>query len=36
VLTPPSMVAAIAAGYRPMVHPSALAGATDGLRAHPR
>jgi hypothetical protein len=36
VLTPPSMVAAIAVGYRPMVHPTALAGATDGLRAHPR
>jgi hypothetical protein len=26
VLTPPSIVAAIAAGYRPLVHPSALAG----------
>jgi hypothetical protein len=26
VLTPPSIVAAIAAGYRPMVHPTALAG----------
>jgi hypothetical protein len=36
VLTPPSVVDAIAAGYRPMVHPSALAGATDRLRAHPR
>ena len=24
VLTPPSTVAAIAAGYRPLVHPSAL------------
>jgi hypothetical protein len=29
VLTPPSTVAAIAAGYRPLVHPTALAG--DGL-----
>src|SRR5262249_27881743 len=27
VLTPPSIVAAIAAGYRPLVHPSGLAGA---------
>ena len=26
VLTPPSIVAAIAAGYRPLVHPSALTG----------
>jgi hypothetical protein len=26
VLTPPSTVAAITAGYRPLVHPSALAG----------
>src|SRR5262249_12814346 len=26
VLTPPSIVAAIAAGYRPLVHPSGLAG----------
>ena len=26
VLTPPSIVAAITAGYRPLVHPSALAG----------
>jgi hypothetical protein len=26
VLTPPSIVGAIAAGYRPLVHPSALAG----------
>jgi hypothetical protein len=24
VLTPPSTVAAVAAGYRPMLHPSAL------------
>jgi hypothetical protein len=32
VLTPPSIVAAITAGYRPLVHPSALAGsAPDGL-----
>jgi hypothetical protein len=28
VLTPPAIVAAIAAGYRPLVHPSALAGAS--------
>jgi hypothetical protein len=35
VLTPPSIVAAIAAGYRPMVHPSALAGAGAGLRRQP-
>jgi len=26
VLTPPSTVAAIAAGYRPLVHPTALTG----------
>jgi hypothetical protein len=32
VLTPPSIVAAIVAGYRPLVHPSALAGsASAGL-----
>jgi hypothetical protein len=37
VLTPPSTIAAIAAGYRPMVHPAALAGgrAPAGLRGHP-
>ncbi len=37
VLTPPSIVAAIEAGYRPMVHPSALAGAAEapGLRCQP-
>jgi hypothetical protein len=37
VLTPPSIVAAIEAGYRPMVHPSALAGpgAPAGLRRQP-
>jgi hypothetical protein len=39
VLTPPSIVAAIAAGYRPMVHPSALDGAgavrPAGLRPQP-
>jgi hypothetical protein len=36
VLTPPSMVAALAAGYRPLVHPSALAGATrTGWREQP-
>ena len=39
VLTPPSIVAAIAAGYRPLVHPSALAGgrpaAPPRVRAHP-
>ena len=37
VLTPPSTVAAIAAGYRPLVHPTALAPAGEappGLRAH--
>jgi hypothetical protein len=32
VLTPPSIVAAIGAGYRPMVHPSALAGTRAQLR----
>jgi hypothetical protein len=30
VLTPPSIVAAITAGYRPLVHPSALAGPVPG------
>jgi hypothetical protein len=36
VLTPPSITAAIAAGYRPLVHPTALAGGTPaGVRAHP-
>jgi hypothetical protein len=37
VLTPPSIVAAIEAGYRPMVHASALAGhaAAVGLRSQP-
>jgi hypothetical protein len=35
VLTPPSIVAAIASGYRPMVHESALAGPVTGLRPHP-
>ena len=30
VLTPPSIVAAITAGYRPLVHPSALAGCAPG------
>jgi hypothetical protein len=37
VLTPPSTVAAIAAGYRPLVHPAALAPdgeAPPGVRAH--
>ncbi|HEY2286205.1 MAG TPA: hypothetical protein VGH88_10735 [Streptosporangiaceae bacterium] len=35
LLTPPSVSAAIAAGYRPLVHPTALAGtAPDGVRAH--
>jgi hypothetical protein len=37
VLTPPSTVAAIAAGYRPLVHPTALAPAGEvppGLRAY--
>jgi hypothetical protein len=41
VLTPPSTVAAIAAGYRPLVHPSALTApslagrAAPGVRAYP-
>jgi hypothetical protein len=43
VLTPPSIVAAIAAGYRPLVHPTALAGSApvgawapgSYLRVHP-
>ncbi|HEV2451321.1 MAG TPA: hypothetical protein VGS62_05300 [Streptosporangiaceae bacterium] len=37
VLTPPSIVAAIAAGYRPLVHPSAVDGAEGplGVRVHP-
>jgi hypothetical protein len=30
VLTPPSIVAAIAAGYQPLVHRSALAGLSPG------
>jgi hypothetical protein len=37
VLTPPSTVAAIAAGYRPLVHPTAFAPAGEApprLRAH--
>jgi hypothetical protein len=38
VLTPPATVAAITAGYRPLVHPSALAGAAraahPGVRVH--
>jgi hypothetical protein len=37
VLTPPSTVAAIAAGYRPLVHPAALGPAGEpppGVRAH--
>ena len=33
VLTPPSTVAAIAAGYRPLVHPSALTAPPPGGRA---
>jgi hypothetical protein len=38
VLTPPSIVAAIAAGYRPLVHPTALNGKVraDSLRTHGR
>jgi hypothetical protein len=32
VLTPPSIVAAIAAGYRPLVHPTAAARDRPGLR----
>jgi len=36
VLTPPSIVAAITAGYRPLVHPSALGGsAPAGLSPAP-
>jgi hypothetical protein len=36
VLTPPSIARAIAAGYRPLVHPTALAGeAPESVRAHP-
>jgi hypothetical protein len=41
VLTPPSIVAAIAAGYRPLLHPSALTGPPPagtvplGVRLHP-
>jgi hypothetical protein len=36
LLTPPSIAGAIAAGYRPLVHPTALAGeAPEGVRAHP-
>jgi hypothetical protein len=40
VLTPPSIVAAMAAGYRPLLHPSALTGpplagsAPPGVRVH--
>ena len=33
VLTPPSTVAAIAAGYRPLVHPSALTAPARGGQA---
>jgi hypothetical protein len=36
VLTPPSIVAAIRSGYRPLTHPTAVAGeATASLRPHP-
>jgi hypothetical protein len=35
VLTPPSIVAAIAAGYRPLVHPTAGEGELPGLRRLP-
>jgi hypothetical protein len=35
LLTPPSIAAAIAAGYRPLVHPTATAGPAGGVRAHP-
>jgi len=35
VLTPPSTVAAIAAGYRPLVHPSALTAPSPAGRAAP-
>jgi hypothetical protein len=36
ILTPPSIVAAIAAGYRPLVHPTALSDedTTPGVRRH--
>jgi hypothetical protein len=36
VLTPPSIVAAIAAGYRPLVHPSAVGGSSPGADGPPR
>lgn len=41
VLTPPSIVAAISAGYRPLIHPSAVTegdrsvGRPPGVRRHP-
>jgi hypothetical protein len=35
VLTPPSTVATIAAGYRPLVHPSALTAPSLAGRAAP-
>jgi hypothetical protein len=36
LLTPPSIAAAIAAGYRPLVHPTAMAGGPrGGVRPHP-
>jgi hypothetical protein len=35
ILTPPSIVAAIGAGYRPMVHPSVLVGTHATLRKQP-
>ncbi len=35
LLTPPSAVAAIAAGYRPLLHPSAEAGWASGPRLRP-
>jgi hypothetical protein len=35
VLTPPSTAAAIAAGYRPLVHPTALTGRPRAGRAPP-
>jgi hypothetical protein len=37
VLTPPSITSAIAAGYRPLVHPSATTAAAPppGIRLHP-
>lgn len=36
LLTPPAIVASIAAGYRPLLHPTAVPGGPPpGCRAHP-